>query len=311
MITDLKLKNISSLRKFEINTSRIGKPRKLASEKYGKRKKRKFTYQKPPSCDAKLNKLFESATKTEPTEKRKKEESELKIRFNFRNKNKKSRVKKSASKQRQGTKSHNCEICKLLINEVYLQYNLCNKCYHSVWAQHFSGAIEQIAGQAYVCNNCIHDKNSSFHYFLARKAFHAIEVSENFTKEQHEVWQSLPPHNKIDIRYLTFLLQSHYQALPKQEEMLVASKNGILNYLNNCYISVAIQSLAGTVCQRFIPSTLESDSQLISVLNVCHNKLTTSIKDSRVNLFEEFAILSKQILDVDLRKKEHHDAFEF
>ena len=93
--------------------------------------------------------------------------------------------------------------------------------------------------------------------------------------------------------------------------MLVTSKNAILNYLNNCDILVVIQSLVGTVCQRFIPSTLESDSQLISVLNVYHNKLVTSIKDSRVNLSKEFAMLSKQILDVDLWKKEHHDAFEF
>ena len=65
------------------------------------------------------------------------------------------------------------------------------------------------------------------------------------------------------------------------------------------------------MCQGFIPSILGSESQLISVLNVCHNKLTTSIKDSRVNLSKEFAMLSKQILDADLQKKEHHDAFEF
>ena len=121
------------------------------------------------------------------------------------------------------------------------------------------------------------------------------------------MWQSLPPHNKIDIRCLTFPLQSHYRVLPKQEEMVVASKNDILNYFNNCYISVVIQSLVGTVCQRFIPSTLESDSQLISVLNVCHNKLTMTVKDSRVNLSKEFAMLPKQILDEDLRD---HDAFE-
>ena len=43
VIADLKLKEISSLGIFEINTSHIGKPPKLASEKYGKRKKRKFT----------------------------------------------------------------------------------------------------------------------------------------------------------------------------------------------------------------------------------------------------------------------------
>ena len=115
--------------------------------------------------------------------------------------------------------------------------------------------------------------------------------------------QSLPPHNKIDIRYLTYPLQSHYRVLPKQEEMLVASKNGILNYFNNFYVSFVIQSLAGTVCQRFIPSTLESDSQLTSVLNVYHNRLTKSIKDSRFSLSKEFAMLSKQILEVICGKK--------
>ena len=102
VIADLKLKKILSLRMFEINTSRIGKPLNLASEKYGKQKKRKFTYQESHSCDAKLNKLFEGATKTEPTEKKKKEQSKLKIRFNFRNKNKRNEVKKSESKQDKG-----------------------------------------------------------------------------------------------------------------------------------------------------------------------------------------------------------------
>ena len=87
-------------------------------------------------------------------------------------------------------------------------------------------------------------------------------------------------------------------------------KKGNLNYFNNCYILVIIQSLVETMCQRFIPSTLESDSQLISVVNVYHNTLTTSIKDSRLNLSKEFAILSKQILDKDLRKKQLHDAFK-
>ena len=121
-------------------------------------------------------------------------------------------------------------------------------------------------------------------------------------------------HHIIYIKYLKFPLQSHYHVLPKQEEMLVTDisiiKKGILNYFNNCYILTIIQSLAETMCQRFIPSTLESDSQLISVVNVYHNTLTTSIKDSRLNLSKEFAILSKQILDKDLRKKQLHDAFK-
>ena len=39
VVADLKLKKVSSMRMFEINTSRIGKPLKLALEKYGKRMK--------------------------------------------------------------------------------------------------------------------------------------------------------------------------------------------------------------------------------------------------------------------------------
>ena len=225
----------------------------------------------------------------------------MKIRFNLRNKNKKNQVKKSEPKQGQGTKSHNCEICKLLISEAYLQCNLCNKYYHSVCAHPFSSAIEQIAGQAYVCTYCVHDKK--------RKAFHAIEISENFLKEQYEVWQLLPPHNKIDIRYFTFPLLATIDFTETRGDVSSIKKRRF-KLLQQLLHSVVIQSLAGTMCQRFIPSTLERDSQLISVLNICHNKLTTSIKD-RVNLSKEFEMLSKQILDVDLRKKEHHDAFEF
>ena len=32
---------------------------------------------------------------------------------------------------------------------------------------------------------------------------------------------------------------------------------------------------------------------------------------SRVSLFKQFAMLSKQILDLDLRKNEHRNAFKF
>ena len=92
VIADLKLKKKSSLRMFEINTSRIGKPPKLASEKYGKRKKRKFTYQEPPLFDAELNKLFEGATKAKPTEKKKQEGFVLKIyMFKVNNRNTRTR----------------------------------------------------------------------------------------------------------------------------------------------------------------------------------------------------------------------------
>ena len=68
-------------------------------------------------------------------------------------------------------KSHNYDICKLLIYEVCLTCNLCNKYYHSVYAHPFSSVIEQTAGQAYVCFNCIHNKKASFYCLFLGKHF--------------------------------------------------------------------------------------------------------------------------------------------
>ena len=51
--------------------------------------------------------------------------------------------------------------------------------------------------------------------------------------------------------------------------MLVKSKTRIANYFNNCYMSVIMQSLLGTVVQRFIPSILETPSEVVSALDSC------------------------------------------
>ena len=51
------------------------------------------------------------------------------------------------------------------------------------------------------------------------------------------------------------------------------SKNGITNYYNNCYMSVIVQSLLGTVVKRFIPSILEYPSEVVSALVSCQKKV--------------------------------------
>ena len=105
-----------------------------------------------------------------------------------------------------------------MINEVYFKRNLCNKNYHSVCTHPFSSVIEQIAGQEYVCFNCIHNKKSFFYYFIAWEAFHTVDISENFIKRQHEMWQSLPPHNKIDFRHHKF----HVQKINLEQNLLTS-----------------------------------------------------------------------------------------
>ena len=42
--------------------------------------------------------------------------------------------------------------------------------------------------------------------------------------------------------------------LPVETELKILSENGILNYYNNCYISVIIHSLFGTAIAKFFPS---------------------------------------------------------
>ena len=49
--------------------------------------------------------------------------------------------------------------------------------------------------------------------------------------------------------------------------MLVKSKNGIANVFNKCYMSFIVQSLLGTVAQRFIPSILANPSEVVSALD--------------------------------------------
>ena len=138
-----------------------------------------------------------------------------------------------------------------------------------------------------------------------------FDVSQDFIKEQYKKWSALSSYNKIDIRYLAFPRPSTYCILPTQGQMLVKSKNGIANYFNNCYMSVIVQSLLGTVVQRFIPSILENPSEVVSVLDSCQKKLSGENKSNSVNLSKEFSFLSEKIMSVDLQKKEHNDAFEF
>ena len=96
------------------------------------------------------------------------------------------------------------------------------------------------------------------------------DVSQDFIKEQYKKWSTLPSNNKIDIRSLTFPRPSTYCILPTKEQMLVKSKNGIANYLNNCYMSIIVQFLLGTVVQRFIPSILEYPSEVVSEVVSCN-----------------------------------------
>ena len=106
--------------------------------------------------------------------------------------------------------------------------------------------------------------------------------------------------------HLIVKLISDTLRLHSKGTMEFCQERGNFSSISNCYISVIIQSLVGTVrhcAYIFIPSTLKGYNQLISILNVYHSLLITSIKDCLVNLSKEFAVLSKQTRDVDLRKK--------
>ena len=85
VIADLKSKKISSHRLYQINLSRTEKKAKLARENYAKSKKRKFSYQKPPS-GVKLDNIINEVSSSDPNKKIRNKEKKLQVQFNFRRK---------------------------------------------------------------------------------------------------------------------------------------------------------------------------------------------------------------------------------
>ena len=59
-------------------------------------------------------------------------------------------------------------------------------------------------------------------------------------------------------------------------------------------MSVIVQSLVGTVVQRFIPSILEHLSEVVSALDSYQEKISGENKSNSVNLSGEFSYLSKK-----------------
>ena len=87
-------------------------------------------------------------------------------------------------------------------------------------------------------------------------------------------------YNEIDIRYLSFPRAHHYRILPRAEDIVVTSKSGIWNFLNNCYLSVIIHTLLITVCQLFLRSTL-NPNEIVSTLHSCRKKISSSEEEAR------------------------------
>ena len=151
-----------------------------------------------------------------------------------------------------------------------------------------SNLPNKFPNQTYVCPNCIHNNNSSFHHFVSRAAYCMFDGSQDFMKDQYIKRSAFSSYSKIEIRYLIFPRPSTYNILPTLEQMLVKSKNGIANYFNNGCMS-------GTVVQRFISSILEYPSEVVSALDSCQKKLSGQNKYNSINLSREISLLSKKI----------------
>ena len=174
VVADLKLKKVSSHRLNEINTSRITKSPKLASENYNKRKKRKFTYQKPLLDDSKLKNFSQdSLSDNKSVSKKRKKEPQVKVKLNFKRKpGKDEHQKKDHPKIIDNIEHENmpsisaCDICKISISDAVLHCNLSLKEYHPYCAHPMCNFPDKFPNQIYVCPNCIHNNNSSFHHFV-------------------------------------------------------------------------------------------------------------------------------------------------
>ena len=169
---------------------------------------------------------------------------------------------------------------------------------------------DNVPSSTYVCPGCVHNNLTSFHHFLSRAATHKVTFEDTFIKDQFKLWYTLKSYNKIDTRYLSFPRAHHYRMLPRAEDILVTSKSGIWNFFNNCYLSVIIHTLLGTVCQRFLSSTFENPNAIVSTFHSCRKKISSSEEDA-VNLTREFNFFTENISSEDLKRKKFHDAVEF
>ena len=59
-------------------------------------------------------------------------------------------------------------------------------------------------------------------------------------------------------------------------------------------MSFIVQSLLGTVVQRFFPSISANPSEVVSVLDSCKKKLSGENKSNSVNLSRKFSLLSEK-----------------
>ena len=142
--------------------------------------------------------------------------------------------------------------CKSAVDVIYLTCTLCNKVYHFSCAHPLSNFGDNVPSLTYVCPGCVHNSNTLFHHFLSRAAAtRKVTFEDTFIRDQFELWHILKSYNKIDIRYLFFPRAHHYRILPRVEDIVVTSKSGIWNFLNNCHLLVIIH----TFWEQFVNSS--------------------------------------------------------
>ena len=86
---------------------------KLATENYGKTKKGKFSYQKPPS-GVKLENIINEVSSSEPNKIKTNKEKKLHVQFNFRR-------KKSSEKEKKIRKNHQLKVRKKLRQKLQIK----------------------------------------------------------------------------------------------------------------------------------------------------------------------------------------------
>ena len=141
-----------------------------------------------------------------------------------------------------------CESCKSAVDVIYLTCTLFTKVYHFPCAHPFSNFGDNVPNLTYICPDCVHNNNTSFHHFLSRAATHKFTFEDTFIRDQFELWYNLKSYSKNDIRDLSFPRARHYRVLTRAEDIVVTSKSGIWTFFKNCYLSVIIHALLGTVC---------------------------------------------------------------
>ena len=129
----------------------------------------------------------------------------------------------------------------------------------------------------YVCPCCIFRKFGSFLGYLSLSSVTLIDGNKETLKNVFINWKSKSEEIKKNVESYQKPNSSTLIHLPTVNDITILSKTGISNYYNNCFMSVIINSILGTVIAKYIPTPSNISSPVLKAFDECKKKVKCQI----------------------------------